>query len=62
MGVVLREALGVVFDRSIRRESYGVNVTSGAGLLPYRELDESVGLNAMAEEDHSAGINLLGRT
>jgi len=54
--------LRAVFDHSIRRGFYGVNVTSGAGLLPYREFDASVGLTAVAEEDWSVGICLLGIT
>lgn len=44
MGEARREALRVVFDRSIGLGFYGTNVVSDAGLRPYRELDASVGL------------------
>ena len=44
MGEGRREALRVEFDRSVKVEFHGANVTSDAGLLAFRELDEALGL------------------
>ena len=46
MGETKRDALRVDFDGQIRLEFHGANVTSDAGLLAYRELDEALGLTA----------------
>ena len=50
MGEGKRDALRVDFDGQIRLEFHGAKVTSDAGLLAYRELDEALGLTAEIEE------------
>jgi len=47
MGEGRKQALRVVFDRSVKLEFHGARVTSDAGLLPYRELDEVFELTSM---------------
>jgi hypothetical protein len=42
------DALRVDFDRPIKRESHGSTVTSDAGLLAYRELDDALRLTSPA--------------
>ncbi len=50
MGEGRRGALRVDFDRSLKVEFHGANVTSDAGLLAFRELDEALGLTDMVAE------------
>lgn len=50
MGETRKEALRVGFGRQIKLEFHGASVTSDAGLVAYRELDEALGLTALADE------------
>ncbi len=45
-----KKALRVNFDRSVKVEFHGANVTSDAGFLAFRELDEALGLTEMVAE------------
>ena len=50
MGEGKRNALRFDCDGQIRLEFHGANVTSDAGLLAYRELDEATGLTTEGDE------------
>ena len=50
MGEARKEALRVDFDRQIKLESHGAAITSDAGLVTYRELDEALGLTETADD------------
>ena len=48
MGDSQKDALRVDFDRHIKLEFHGCTVTSDAGLLAYRELDDALRLTNTA--------------
>ena len=50
MGAGKKQALRVTFDSRLKLEFHGSKVTSDAGLLAYRELDEALGLTDLGDE------------
>jgi len=46
MGEAHKDALRLDFDRRLKLEFHGTKVTSDAGLLAYRELDEAFGVTS----------------
>jgi len=50
MGEACKDALKLDFDRRLKLEFHGTKVTSDAGLLAYRELDDALGLPKWCEK------------
>ncbi|MBM3476413.1 MAG: hypothetical protein FJX75_24330 [Armatimonadetes bacterium] len=64
MGESVQEPLRVEFDARVRLEFVGSKISSDAGLLAYRELDEKLGLAATASEflpEQRSGRNVQHR-
>ena len=60
VGEAQNAALGLAFDRRLKLEFHGLNVTSDGGLLACRELDDALGLSEIAGEgltDPRTGAN-----
>jgi len=60
MGGSGTDALRVDFDGRLKLEFHGSKISSDAGVLAYRELDDALGLNAMTGsllQDWRAGKN-----
>src|SRR3954469_1222913 len=51
MGDCQTEPLRLQFDRRLRLEFHGANVTSDVGLLAYRELDDALQLTDLAADE-----------
>ena len=61
MGDCPTEPLRPQFDRRLRLRSFGAQVTSDAGLLADRELDDALDLtNAWLGHRRSAGVRVTG--
>ncbi len=60
MGESKQPCLRVDFDRRLRLEFHGSTITTGAGFLAYRELDDALELTEMAGDvfcDNRTGKN-----
>jgi len=51
MGEARKNALRLNFDHRLKLEFHGTKVTSDAGLLAYREIDDVLGLTSAVDEE-----------
>jgi len=51
MGEERKDALRLEFNRRLKLEFHGTNVTSDGGLLAYRELDGALGLTSTVDSE-----------
>jgi len=56
MGERENEAFRLNFDRRVKLEFHGTKVTSDAGLVAYRELDEALGLTTATDSNKGRQI------
>ncbi len=54
------EGLRVDFDRRLKLEFHGSDISSDGGLLPHRELDDALGLTEVGGEGRHARQGLAG--
>ncbi len=62
MGEAKLEPLRVGFDRRMKLEFLGSDISSDGGLFPYRELDHALELTPHTVGDDGGGTNCMNHT